>query len=185
VHLALLAIPLAEKPRPLGIEHLQVRLTAPASAPKPAPEPAPAVPPPSARVPQPAPIPSPTTPRAEVVAATPATAPAAPESAPATPPVDPVEAAASAARSEVNLALARHFRYPLLARRQGWQGEVLLSVHIAADGSIGPSTVLRSSGHAVLDRAAVAALARVPALSWTPGVAFVLELPVIYRLNKG
>lgn len=44
--------------------------------------------------------------------------------------------------------------YPARARRMGWQGEVLLRIHIGADGWPREVTVLRGSGHAELDRAA-------------------------------
>ena len=44
--------------------------------------------------------------------------------------------------------------YPARARRMGWQGEVLLRIHIGADGWPRQVTVVRGSGHAELDRAA-------------------------------
>lgn len=44
--------------------------------------------------------------------------------------------------------------YPARARRMGWQGEVVLRIHIGTDGWARDVTVLRGSGHADLDRAA-------------------------------
>ncbi len=44
--------------------------------------------------------------------------------------------------------------YPAEARRQGLSGSLRLSVRIAPDGSLIDSVLRRSSGHAVLDRAA-------------------------------
>jgi len=46
-------------------------------------------------------------------------------------------------------------RYPLRARREGWQGEVDVGVEIAGDGRVAQAAVMRSCGHAVLDRAAL------------------------------
>lgn len=44
--------------------------------------------------------------------------------------------------------------YPLLARRMGAQGEVLLRVRVQPDGSVAAVELVRSSGFAVLDEAA-------------------------------
>lgn len=45
--------------------------------------------------------------------------------------------------------------YPLLARRQGLEGRVWLSLFVRPDGSVGTVRVTQSSGHPSLDRAAV------------------------------
>lgn len=90
---------------------------------------------------------------------------------------------AAAARA----AVKDHFFYPLLARRRGWEGEVVLSFGVDRAGRILGAEVARSSGHGVLDRAALDALARVGQLEtpeqWagTPR----LLLPVRYRLAEG
>ncbi|MBB5209678.1 energy transducer TonB [Chiayiivirga flava] len=44
--------------------------------------------------------------------------------------------------------------YPPLARRRGWQGEVILRVHVGLDGRPLAVEVERGSGHALLDRRA-------------------------------
>lgn len=44
--------------------------------------------------------------------------------------------------------------YPMAARRRSLTGTVLLSVLIRADGTIGPVSILESSGHGILDEAA-------------------------------
>jgi periplasmic protein TonB len=48
--------------------------------------------------------------------------------------------------------------YPLLARQRGWQGVVLLRLSIGSDGAVTSVAVERSSGYAVLDAEAVAAV---------------------------
>lgn len=45
--------------------------------------------------------------------------------------------------------------YPMVARRMGWQGSVLLNVEVLAEGVCGGVNVARSSGHEVLDNAAI------------------------------
>lgn len=45
--------------------------------------------------------------------------------------------------------------YPQLARRRGWQGEVLLAIDVTASGIAAEPVVLRSSGFDLLDRAAL------------------------------
>lgn len=44
--------------------------------------------------------------------------------------------------------------YPPLARRRGWEGEVMLRVHVGTDGTPIAVEVERGSGHALLDRQA-------------------------------
>lgn len=85
--------------------------------------------------------------------------------------------------------LAKHFQYPYLARRRGWEGKVVLGLRIDRRGTIDSTEIAESSGHGILDRAALDALARV---SRIPGAAerlggaeLYLELPVIYRLREG
>jgi len=48
-----------------------------------------------------------------------------------------------------------NMNYPEAARRQGIEGKLVLSVDILPDGSIDQIRVLRSSGHSVLDEAAI------------------------------
>ena len=79
--------------------------------------------------------------------------------------------------------LARHFSYPLLARRRGWQGEVLLAFRLEADGRIIDARVSRSSGYSVLDRAALTALGKIKRIETKTPRGFAMQLPVIYRLE--
>lgn len=45
--------------------------------------------------------------------------------------------------------------YPMAARRMGWEGRVVLNVEVLAEGSCGDVSVFQSSGHEVLDNAAL------------------------------
>lgn len=136
----------------------------------------------------------------------PAPSPNVPEAVPAAEPEEtPVDSQAAAAKpasgtehlaepldatvlAHVQAALSRHFSYPLLARRKGWQGEVLLSFRVAVDGKIDEVRVVRSSGHKVLDEAACASLARLGNLPDYPSQdegPRQLQIPVIFRLAEG
>ncbi|HUX89992.1 MAG TPA: energy transducer TonB [Gallionellaceae bacterium] len=46
-------------------------------------------------------------------------------------------------------------QYPMVARRNGLQGRVLLSVEVLADGACGQISIQKSSGYAMLDNAAL------------------------------
>jgi len=46
--------------------------------------------------------------------------------------------------------------YPQTARRQGWEGTVMLEMELLADGTIGEVKVAASSGYPILDEAAQA-----------------------------
>jgi len=45
--------------------------------------------------------------------------------------------------------------YPMMARRMGWGGKVILDVEVRSDGACGEIQLFKSSGHDVLDRAAL------------------------------
>jgi len=48
--------------------------------------------------------------------------------------------------------------YPVRARREGWQGVVVVQVVLSSNGTIRSLNVLKSSGYDILDRAAVEAI---------------------------
>lgn len=86
-------------------------------------------------------------------------------------------------------ALAAHFVYPALARREGWQGEVKVGVRVNADGRLSDIHLVASSGHDVLDRAALRSLAELRRLDdggrWLSGSHFDMVLPIQYHLIDG
>lgn len=78
-------------------------------------------------------------------------------------------------------------RYPAIARRRGYEGEVLLLVHVQSDGRVGAVTITRSSGHDVLDRAAARTVReqwrfRAGSIDARPA-AFWIEVPIEFRLT--
>jgi len=70
------------------------------------------------------------------------------------------EAGASPPRYGLGSAANPIPRYPEIARARGWEGVVLLNVSVAADGRAETVDIARSSGHAVLDEAALDAVRR-------------------------
>ena len=77
--------------------------------------------------------------------------------------------------------------YPEAARRLRQHGTVLLRLYIATDGSVTRVEALRSSGVAVLDSAAIAALARwhfLPAEENGQAVASTRDQPVSFVLGQ-
>ncbi len=76
--------------------------------------------------------------------------------------------------------------YPLLARRRGWQGTVMVEVWLDVNGEQIRRDILRSSGHALLDQAALRSIARNQFAPYTingVGQPARLHLPVIYSLT--
>lgn len=90
-------------------------------------------------------------------------------------------------RTALEKALLPRFDYPSVARRRGWQGRVRIGLHVEADGDLTHIHLLESSGHALLDRAAVknvTELRNVPAVTqWLDGLDMDVILPVSYRLH--
>lgn len=75
--------------------------------------------------------------------------------------------------------------YPRLAQERGDQGTMVLDVEVLPSGRCGGLRVTTSSGHAILDDAAVRAVQRwrfSPATRWGSPVALWVEIPVTFRL---
>ncbi len=78
-------------------------------------------------------------------------------------------------------------RYPYLARRNGWEGQVLIKAVIGADGHLLHAEIVESSGHETLDQDALKVLRASTPLkleqnpSWQQAT---LTIPVAYRLQR-
>lgn len=77
--------------------------------------------------------------------------------------------------------------YPRVARKNGWQGRVLLAVSVGLDGRATSVRVRRSSGHRVLDQAALTTVRRwrfKPARRGAVAVAGTTVVPITFRLTR-
>lgn len=148
------------------------------------PEPAPAAPSPITVAPvpeitsEPAPTPAPAP--SVVVPGPVVTAPPAP------PAPDPSTLIAQY-RSRFIGAAVRYKRYPLPARDNGWEGDVIVHLEIAASGELAEVKVKRSSGHPVLDEQALEmfrlAAPEVPLPPALRGRAFGFDVRAVYSLK--
>jgi len=127
--------------------------------------------------PAPAPAPAPVPPVAAAKPQPPATVPAAPD----------VASLIAQYRAALLAEAGRHKRYPLVALDNGWEGEVVVRMAIAADGSVAALDVKSSSGHAALDRQALEMFRKAGAQAPVPealrGQQFSLELRAVYNLK--
>ncbi len=131
------------------------------------PQPAPAVPKPEPR-PEPKPAVKPKPVEPQRVQPAPQAAPEVPAETPTPPspassaPAQPVAAPPSQPDRDPDYQAAYLNNpapaYPMVARRMGWQGRVVLNVEVLASGSPGQIKLHRSSGHDVLDNAAIQAV---------------------------
>ena len=106
-----------------------------------------------------------TIPEAEAQIETPKPASLSEQPVVATPPAHPSDESSQTQREE-NAAteiepeyqaayLNNRLTYPLAARRMGVQGRVVLNVEVLAEGMVGKINIRQSSGHEVLDQAAL------------------------------
>ena len=76
--------------------------------------------------------------------------------------------------------------YPMVARRRGYEGEVVFNVLVLNNGDVGKMEMLKTSGHSVLDNSAQAALKKwkfVPGKSNGKYVPSWVKVPIEFRLN--
>jgi len=79
-------------------------------------------------------------------------------------------------------------KYPMIARRNGYEGAVLLKVWVLEDGKVGKIEIEQSSGHEILDKSAIEAVTNwifmpgkrngVPLPSW-------VTVPIKFQLSRG
>lgn len=77
--------------------------------------------------------------------------------------------------------------YPAIARSRGWTGKVLLKVKVSAEGLAEGVELKQSSGHEILDEAAIEAVKEwrfIPAKRGTTPVASSVIVPVDFKLKN-
>ena len=78
-----------------------------------------------------------------------------------------------------------HPEYPIIARKKGWQGRLLLAVHIDQNGNVLNIHVKETSGYEILDRASVKTIRDWKFLPARHGNRYVednINIPVSFRL---
>ena len=170
-----IAPPRVEKPQPSVKPAVK-----PASKPVPPPAPAPV----ASAAPQAPPQPQAAAPAAGPAPATPA--PAAPAATVARPGAE-VDADTVGRYRMLVIDAARELkRYPRAARDNNWEGRASVRVSFGADGRRSPVTVVRSSGHEILDREALDTVTRadVPLPAGLRGKEFAFEIEVVFNLRE-
>ena len=105
----------------------------------------------------------------------------------------PTQAASSSAQSRamirrlIQSELVRYFQYPRLARRRGWEGQVLLEFTVSPNGNLSNIRIKDGSRFGVLNRSAVETMSKIGQLNKiTPGAISTpirMEIPIIYQLS--
>jgi len=89
--------------------------------------------------------------------------------------------------NDLNSKFQARFRYPMLARKRGWQGKVVLALNINLQGKIARIVVQKSSGYKILDRNAVKTFEAIGSIS--NGIQthiqkpHKLNIPILYQLT--
>lgn len=83
--------------------------------------------------------------------------------------------------AEIRRRIESKKTYPLLARRNGWEGSVLVEIELGGDGELEGVRLLHESGFPVLDRATLAAVKKAVPF---PPLAGKVRVPVSYRLDR-
>ena len=61
----------------------------------------------------------------------------------------------SSAKYKIGTIQNPHPEYPMIARKKGWQGRLLLNVHVSKDGNVININVVKTSGFEILDKISV------------------------------
>jgi protein TonB len=85
--------------------------------------------------------------------------------------------------SSLRARIVEKIRYPPLARANGWKGTVLLELLLDERGALEALAVRRSSGYAVLDKAAVSLVRAVTPVDNPLGRPLRIEVPIAYELR--
>ena len=175
--------PVALPPPPKPIEKIPVKLS-----PKPVvSKPSPLIEPPSHEPVQTVPPVITASPKVEAtpVLAAPVANPEPPQ------PAGPSEVDLNAAKGQyadtLRRELAKDKKYPSIAARRGYQGDVVLDVKLDNNGKVLSASVHNSSGYELLDKEAVAKVFRISSFPLPPevlrGLTFNVTIPISFKLE--
>ena len=80
-------------------------------------------------------------------------------------------------------SIKRQLIYPVLARRMGWAGKVMVSFILNSEGEVSNIKIEKSSGFAVLDKCAIKTIRRITSLPKPPVVAKI-TVPIVFSLSN-
>jgi len=91
----------------------------------------------------------------------------------------------SSAKYKIGTIKNPHPEYPMIARKKGWQGRLLLAVHIDKNGNVLNVDVSKTSGFDVLDRISVKTIKNwefLPARYGESNIEDYLNIPISFKL---
>ena len=91
----------------------------------------------------------------------------------------------SSAKYKIGTIQNPHPEYPMIARKKGWQGKLLLNVHVSKDGNVININVVKTSGFEILDKISVKTIRDwkfTPARIGGKNVEDSLNIPVSFKL---
>jgi protein TonB len=83
----------------------------------------------------------------------------------------------------VESEVMRHMSYPRAAVLRKWQGKTVVEMQLSPDGSVTQVIVAESSGHAMLDDAALDMVRQSLPLPKPPRGVRTVKVPVVFRLQ--
>ncbi len=78
--------------------------------------------------------------------------------------------------------------YPIIAKKRGYEGEVVIDVYVLENGSVGKLKLLKASGFKVLDESAITAVKKwefIPAKNKGVSVSTWVKVPISFKLISG
>lgn len=124
----------------------------------------------------------------------PSPVPPAPIEAPPPPPPPPgptqseLDAAKNAYGNSLRNAMIRHKKYPTVAKRRGWQGDVVLEFTIDGNGNILSKKIIESSSYEALDNQAMSMAEKAAPFPKPPatlaGQSFVIKVRIPFKLRE-
>ncbi len=91
----------------------------------------------------------------------------------------------SSAKYKIGTIENPHPEYPMIARKKGWQGKLLLNVHVNKYGNVTNIKVVKTSGFEILDKTSVETLKNwkfIPARIGKKNIKDNLNIPVSFKL---
>ncbi len=79
--------------------------------------------------------------------------------------------------------IVESIKYPYIARRMGWEGEVIIEIVLSSKGCESLK-ILKSSGHKILDKNTLKTVKKLCGKFPKPQKKVIVKIPVVYRLNS-